>query len=100
VTKTEKKRMLTTKRRQERLMQDFLKLEQGYPGHCGHAYCEKLNAATRAVGAALDWALSNGVATEALTGIITRGLVLAMMANRLEPEDVTGQKAAHPGTVN
>lgn len=74
-------------------MRDFIELDGV---QCGHRDCKAFNAGAHAIAAALDWSLEQQVPTEWLTDMIAHGLLMAMMANRLMPEDVTGEKAGVP----
>jgi hypothetical protein len=94
----EKKRAAKLRRRQEAMMRDLQKMND-MP--CGHADCAAFNAGAQAVAQALDWALAQKVPTEWLNAMLSKGLFMAMVVNRLTPDDIDGTKSQRaPHEVN
>jgi len=93
-----RKRAAIARRRHESYMRDVAKR---LGPQCGHEDCEAFNAGSRAIAEALEWALSKNMPVEWITSMISRGLMIAIVVNRLTPADLNGEKAEHqPHEVN
>ena len=94
----QRKRAATLRRKREAYMRHLEKMTE-MP--CGHSDCVTFNAGAQAIAHVLDWALANKVPTEWLTGMIAKGLTMAMIVNQLTPDDVNGEANARaPHQVN
>lgn len=97
MNKKEQARLAIARRKHEAYMRDVVK-RVGV--ECGHRDCEAFNAGSSAIAEALDWALAQNVPVEWLQGMIAKGLVMAMVANRISPADVNGESVHQPHEVN